>query len=239
MTDQSNTPMMTPASGFAGWLPVWIKAVTQPNEQAYMEIASHPEASSKTAFLWVFIAGTLSGLVSGLISAVLLVAGIQSGFGQFSGAGRGVGGSLVAAICGAPVYGLISVIGFAIGVAVIQWVAKLFGGTGTFDKLAYAVASYFVPITLVSMFLTPLSSVPYLGICTGLLSLGVGLYAIFLEITAVKAVNGFGWGQAIGSVLVPLVVIGLVCGCIMTIGLMVLGPAIRNVFGQLNSGFAP
>jgi hypothetical protein len=89
------------------------------------------------------------------------------------------------------------------------------------------------------MFLTPLSAVPYLGICTGLLSFGIALYAIFLEITAVKAVNSFGWGPAIGSVLLPVVVIGLVCGCIFGVGVALLGPKIADVFRQINQGLTP
>jgi len=237
----SNSPVMQPASGAAGWLPIWIKAVTKPNEQTFVEITSSPEASSKTAFLWVFIAGTLSGLVTGLIQMALLAAGIQpQGFEQFSGAtGRGIGASLGAALCGAPVVGLLSVIGLAISAAIIQWIAKLFGGTGTFEKMAYALAAITVPVTLVAMFLTPLSAVPYLGICTGLLSAGIGLYALFLQITAVKAVNGFGWGPAIGSVLLPGLVIVLLCACIVGVGLAILGPKIAEIFGQINQGLTP
>jgi hypothetical protein len=237
----SNSPVMQPASGAAGWLPTWIKAVTKPNEQTFIEITSSPEASSKTAFIWVFIAGTLSGLITGLIQMALLAAGVQSqGFGQFSSAaGRGIGASLGIAICGAPVYGLLSVIGLAIGVAIMQWIAKLFGGTGSFEKLAYGLAAITVPVTLVTMFLTPLSAVPYLGICTGLLSAGIGLYALFLQITAVKAVNGFGWGPAIGTVLLPIVVIALVCGCIVGVGMAILGPKIAEIFRQIQQGITP
>jgi hypothetical protein len=237
----SNSPMTNAAPGVSGWLPVWIKAVTKPNEQTFVEIASSPEASSKTAFLWVFIAGTLAGLISGLMQVVLLVAGIQSqGFGQFSGAAsRGIGTSLGIAVCGAPVAGLFSVIGLAIGVAIMQWVAGLFGGKGSFEKLAYPIAAISVPVTLVTMFLTPLSAVPYLGICTGLLSFGIGLYAIFLQITAVKAVNGFGWGPAIGSVLLPGLVIVLVCGCIVGVGAALLGPRIAEIFRGINQGLMP
>lgn len=237
----SNSPIMQPTPGVSGWLPTWIKAVTKPSEQTFIEITSSPEASSKTAFLWVFIAGTLSGLVSGLIQMALLAAGVQpQGFGQFSGAaGRGIGTGLGIAICSAPISGLLSVIGLAIGVAIIQWIAKLFGGTGTFEKLAYAIAAITVPVTLVAMFLTPLSAVQYLGICTGLLSAGIGFYALFLQITAVKAVNGFGWGPAIGSVLLPGVVIVLLCACVVGVSMALLGPRITEIFRQINQGMSP
>ena len=89
------------------------------------------------------------------------------------------------------------------------------------------------------MFLVPFNAVPYLNICTGLISLGLGLYALFLQITAVKAVNRFGWGQAAGSVLIPGLVILFFCGCIVIGGLMVMGPVIGDVFEQINQSLAP
>ncbi|MBI5953222.1 MAG: YIP1 family protein [Chloroflexi bacterium] len=227
------TPSSSQPSGPAGWLPVWIKAVTQPKEQTFVDITEHPDALPKTAYLWVFLATTLSTIVTGLIQMVLVAAGV-GGQSSFEGVGSVLGGSLISIICASPFAGLISVLFFALGVAIMQWVAKLFGGTGTYDKLVYAIAAISVPVSLVSMFLAPFSAVPYLNICTGLLGLGLTLYAIFLEITAVKAVNRFGWGQAAGSVLLPVVVIGFVCGCIVIGGLMVMGPVIGNVFSEIN-----
>jgi len=72
-----------------------------------------------------------------------------------------------------------------------------------------------------------------------LLSAGIGLYALFLQITAVKAVNGFGWGPAIGSVLLPGLVIGLVCACIVGVSLALLGPKIAEIFTQIQQEIAP
>jgi hypothetical protein len=84
------------------------------------------------------------------------------------------------------------------------------------------------------MFLVPLNVVPYLNICTGLISFGLSIYAIYLQITAVKAVNRFGWGAAAGSVLLPGFVIAFVCGCLVVVTLMLLGPMIGNVFSGIN-----
>jgi len=67
----------------------------------------------------------------------------------------------------------------------------------------------------------------------------LGIYALVLQVTAVKAVNRFGWGQAAGSVLLPFVVIVFVCGCIVAAGLAVLGPVIGNVFNDINQGLTP
>ncbi len=243
MSQFDNTPIMPPSSGTpgpAGWFPVWFKVVTQPKEQTFIDITEHPDALPKTAYIWIFLVGTLSMIVNGLVQTAISAAGVN-GQADFAGMGLGIGSSLIAMICFSPLAGGLSVLFFALGVAIVQWIAKLFGGTGTYDKLVYAVAAISVPFTLVSMLLVPLNAVPYLNICTGLLSFGLGFYSLFLQITAVKAVNRFGWGQAAGSVLLPGLVVLVVCGCIVGVGLMLLGPMIGNVFSEINQSlqFAP
>ncbi|MDO9302699.1 MAG: Yip1 family protein [Anaerolineales bacterium] len=242
MSQFDNTPIMPSSSrepGSAGWLSVWIKAVTQPNEQTFIDITDHPDALPKTAYIWIFLVGTLSMIVSGVIQAALGAAGVGGQSGE--GMGAVIGGSVIGAICISPVAGALSVLFFALGVAIMQWVAKLFGGTGSYDKLVYAMAAISVPVTLVSMLLVPFNAVPFLNICTGLLSIGLSFYALFLQITAVKAVNRFGWGQAAGSVLLPGLTILIVCGCIVIGGLMLMGPMIGDVFSEINQSlqFAP
>ena len=240
MSEQSNAPISPRSAGIAGWFSTWITAVTKPNEQTYATMAEHPDAQSASrAFTWVFLAGTVSALIGGVFGTILDLAGFSStpGLGELFGgnAERGVAYTFGVAICGSPIAGAIGVLGFAIGVGIIQWVASLFKGTGKFSQLAYAMAAVSVPFTLISSFLTPFSGVPVLGICTGLLSVVLGLYALFLEINAVKGVNRFGWGQAIGSVFLP----GLVLACclaIPVIGVMrLLGPKIGDTFSAINS----
>lgn len=225
---------IVPAGGFASWLNTWITAVTKPNEQTYVDLAERPEAKANKAYLWVFIAGTLGTLVAGLLQALVLAMGFGQGGTQLFG--QMAGGSIVSVICAAPIAGGVSVLGFMIGTGVTQWVAKLFGGTGTFNKLAYVMGAISVPITLVSSIITPFSVITYLGIVIGLLSFALGCYAIYLEVLAVKAVNQFSWGKAIGSVILPALVIGLLCACIVVVVLLLLGPAIGNVFSQVQQG---
>jgi hypothetical protein len=92
-----------------------------------------------------------------------------------------------------------------------------------------------VPFTLVSSLLTPFSGIPVVGICTGLASILFGLYALVLEIMAVKGVNKFGWGEAIGSLFLPGIVL-VCCLSIFTIAaLRLLGPAIGDTFSSINN----
>lgn len=147
--------------------------------------------------------------------------------------------SVLISICLAPVVGGITVLFFALGTAITQWIAKLFNGLGTYDKLLYAFAAITVPFTLVSSVLSLFTAIPFLGACFGLLSLGLAIYVIVLQIMAVKGVNRFGWGPAVGSVLIPAAVIFTLCCCVIFGLSMLLGPVIGDVFNQINQSLAP
>jgi hypothetical protein len=235
MSDFDNTPITPSSSGTpgpVGWVQTWIKAVSQPKEQTFIDISESPEAQPRTAYIWIFVIGTLSTIVSGIVQMVIMA----MSQGDARSAGSVVGSALVGVVCGSPIVGGISVLFFALWTAIVQWIAKLFGGTGTYDKLVYAVASFSVPISLITMLLVPFNAIPILGICTGLVSALIGFYSLFLQITAVKAINRFGWGQAAGSVLLPSIVIIVFCGCIVGIGLAIMGPMIGDIFNQINQG---
>lgn len=228
-----------------------MKAVTQPSEQTFVDITESPGAAAQTAYLWVFIAGTISGVVQAFAAAIMSATGSSSVFQQIPGMEQyfpdftAEGGSAVAALfgglCAAPFAGLLYVVFFAIGVAVIQWVAKLFGGLGTYDKTLYAYAAIAAPVAVVSSLFALLGAIPYVGLCSGLLSFGLSVYAILLQVIAVKAVNRFGWGKAAGSVLLPGFAILFVCGCIVIGGLALMGPIIGDMFNDISQGlqFAP
>lgn len=245
----SNTPVMESKPGPAGWLPVWIKAVTKPNEQTFVDITESPQMSSRTAYIWVFIAGTITGIIQAIATTIRLSMGLNSQFQQIpgmeqyfpqtAGDGASAGVSLIGGLCASPIAGLISVVVFALVVAIIQWIAKLFGGVGTYDKLLYAMAAITVPLTIVSSLLTLLTIIPFVGACFGILSLGLTIYAFVLQVMAVKGVNRFGWGPAAGSVLIPGCVVFILCACLVAGGLMLLGPVVRDTFQQLDPNFAP
>ena len=219
----------------ASVLQTWTKALTKPNEQTYAEIASSPTAKASTGYLWVFVAYLIQIFLSALVpNQALENLATQYGYGELF-ASRGLGSTLVTAICGAPIGAAIGTILFAIGVFIIQWLARMFGGRGTNEQLTYALASIVSPYLIVSGIAALLSAIPYVGFCfSAVLALG-GLYILVLEIMAVKGINQVSWGAAIGSVLIPVVVIGGLIAC-------VLGAAFAAVFSALQNGapnFAP
>ncbi len=239
MNEGSNAPLSTgDSAGMAGWFSTWMTAVTKPNEQTYATLAEHPDAQSNSrAFTWVFLAGTVSALISGMLSAILTLAGFASTSpaSAFGGdAGRGIAFVFGVAICGAPIFAAIGTLAFAIFVGITQWVAKLFKGVGTYSQLAYTMAAISVPFTLISSVLTPFSGLPFVGLCLNALSGILGIYALVLEIMAVKGVNKFGYGQAAGSVLLPAFV--LVCCAVVVIAILTtMGVAIGSTFSEINN----
>ena len=234
----SNTPMMQ-GGGSPSFIQTWINAITKPNEQTYAEIAASPNAKSTTAFLWVFIAALIEFFVTFLVQGSTMRQMLeQRGLGQNLPAG-GFGGGIIGLICGAPIAAVIAVVFFAINAALVQWIAKMFGGRGTFDQLAYTFGAIQAPFFLISAVLSLLGAIPYVGFCFQIVLSLAGLYILVLTIMAVKGVNQFGWGPAVGSALIPGAVVFLLCCCIVVAGLALTGAAIGNIFSSINQSLVP
>ncbi|MCA1899494.1 MAG: hypothetical protein LDL50_02170, partial [Chloroflexi bacterium] len=136
MSQLDSTPIAPPPPSSAGardWLAVWMKAFTQPNEQTFVDITENPAATAKTAYIWAFIAGTISGVIQAVSAALMSATGGVSVFRQIPGmeeyfpqTARGAAnavGALVGGLCAAPFAGVLFVVFFAISVAIVQWVA--------------------------------------------------------------------------------------------------------------------
>ncbi len=232
-----NTPMLEP--GPTPMFQTWINALTKPNERTYAEMAASPNAKATTAYLWVFI-----GALIEIILTVLAQGGAMRAMMEQRGVGGnlpggGLGFALIGAICGGPIGAVITVLFFAIGVALVQWIAKLFGGRGTYDQLAYTFASIAAPFAVISGVFTLLGAIPFVGFCFRIVIGLAGLYVLVLEIMAAKGVNGFTWGAAAGSVLIPGAVVFLVC-CCLAAGIAALsGAALGNIFSTINQSLTP
>ncbi len=229
MNEPTNTPMFdsTPPAP-EPFYQVWLKAITKPNEQTYADLASSPNANPNKAYLWLALSYIF------MIFVVMLVSFVSTSRQYGGGMGDALGGSLIALICAAPIGAIIAVAVYAIEIAIIQWVAKLFKGTGAYSQLIYVFAAFTAPISLVSGVISLFSLIPFIGLCFSIISIGIGIYALVLMVMAVKGVNKFGWGEAIGSVLLPGIVVGLLCACVTAGLLMLLGPMVGDVFSTIN-----
>lgn len=223
-----------------GALPVWIKVFTRPGEQTFLEILAHPEARAKSAYLWVFLVGTLTGLIGGLAQFAGTLVGLRQvapEIGQISGfAGLFGTAGLVGALCSAPLSGLISLIVFIIGVGIFHATARFLGGQGTFDQMAYAFGAIVAPLSLISGLLVPFNLIPLASLCILPLMLILALYSFYLEIVAIKAVYRFGWGGAAATFFLPTLLLSLLCGVLFVGLLRVAGPSLNEIFRQMQPG---
>lgn len=237
MSEIPNPPVM-PVAGRESIFQIWIRALTRPNEQTYASLATSSNAKASTGYLWYFIASLIQFFFASLVqNATVQQYMEQYGNGQFDQFNNGgVGSRLITAICGAPIAAIVSVIFFALIVALVQWIARMFGGRGTNDQLVYVMSAILSPYLIVSSLLTLLSGIQYVGLCFGLLAALAGLYILFLEVTAVKAVNQFGWGQALGSFFAPVLAIACLCACVVGGAISLLGPVIGDAFQQIQQG---
>jgi hypothetical protein len=236
------TPAPEPVSPPASIFQTWINAVTKPREATFAAIASAPNATTTNAIIWVAIGSLISSFLSILVpntglqqlQRMLQQQGVNNDFTNVLGnGGAGFGAKLFQLVCGAPIAAILAVVFFLIGVALVQWVARMFGGKGTFDKLAFTFAAIFAPISIVSGFLSLLSAIPFVGLCFGILGLALGIYAIVLQIMAAKAVHGFAsYGPAVGSVLIPGAVLLLICCCVAFAIASLFGLALGNILSS-------
>jgi hypothetical protein len=236
MTAMSNVPVEPEKP--EPFYQIWIKALTRPEDRTYYEIASSPSANPNIAYLWLFLTGLVSSIVSiGMqgVSLRQIREFLPPEAASMLGSNQSMGTGLLGVICGAPIAAAFAVLFFAISVALVQWIAKMFGGSGDYSRMVYTLASITAPINLVTAVLGLLAAIPLVGILFGLVSFVVGMYALFLYVVAVKGVNQFGWGPALGAVLIPGLAVFLLCVCCLIGTLVLLGPAIGNVFSSISN----
>lgn len=222
-----------------GAFPVWSKVFTRPGERTFLEITTHPDATAKAAYIWVFLGGALSGLINSMLQFIIGYAGlqqlVQSELGRqlpINPGAVGLGG-LIGAICAVPSAGAFAVFSFTITTGIVHATARFFGGQGSYDRMAYAFGAIVAPVSILSALLIPVNAIPFAVFCTGPLLLALSLYVIYLEVAAIKAVHGLGWGESIGALVLPGILIALLCG-VLFLGLMqVFRPQINEIMQQI------
>ena len=208
------------------WWQSWTSALFKPSVATYERIANDQQASTIRAAMWIFFAS----LVGLFISIPLSLAFNPSLITQLQQATGEIGSALTAALglmlCVVPFSAAISTFGMIISTALIQLTARLLGGKGTFEGAFNALAAITAPITPITSLL---GAIPVVGGC---LVLPIGLYVLVLDVMAVKAANRFGWGAAIGAILLPGLVIGGLCCCAAFALASVMGVALQDLVNQ-------
>ena len=235
MNEPTNAPMLPPPSGVSEWFTVWREAITRPSDTTFARIGKSPNAKLTTALLWIFLGSLVNFFLISLVQGALIGQMLQNSDLGGQELPIAAGGGILTAICGAPVGALIQTVLFAIVIGIVQVLARMFGGTGTFDQLSYAIAAIVTPFYFVSGLITLLSAIPFAGFCFGILGFGLALYVLVLEVMAVKGVNQFGWGPAIGSLLLP--VLAIACCVSVAIGAIfsVMAPEMMELFNSITT----
>ncbi len=213
---------LTPPAPLTSWIDVWKSALTRPVVATFEAIARNPNATSNRAYRWIFVAYVIGAVVQ-VVAVQLLVRTVPTG-GLPSGAILGA-----TSVCVAIFIPFLAVLGFAIGAAITNWLARRLGGTGTYSQLIYAYAAYGAPLALITFVL---GAVPISFLNS--LNLGLGIYGAVLQVVALKAVHQIGWGRAIASAFgILLLFVGVACGVVVI--LAILGPSIGNIFSNIVS----
>jgi hypothetical protein len=205
------------------WLETWKIALAQPTEEGYRSIAEDPGRSANQGYLWVFLSALIGYVFTILVSGLL-------GTDMFGTDLQGLMGvSLLFLLCFAPVGGVFAILGLIVSAGLTQWMAGMFGGKGRYADLVYVQGAYMAPLSLVSSLI---AGIPFVN-C---LALPLGLYALYLNILAIKVVNRFGWGSAIATWVALLVLMLFLVGCLVAAVVVLLGPAVEGIFEEIMQG---
>lgn len=221
------------------WFEAWRMALTKPSVQTYQTLYADPKATTDRAFIWLILMSGFISIVSAFSQAILALGFESSGqsflgtdnstSGTATSTGLSVGGSLIVnLICGVPLFIIFMLLGTIIILGIVHVTARIFGGTGTFDKTLYGYAVIYSPYYLLSgilsLAISIFSFVPILFLIAycGLLLIGllVVFYGLYLQTVAIKAAHNIGWGESFISVISPMLIS---CFCIFAcVGSLVL-----------------
>lgn len=208
------------------WWQSWVSAITRPSEATFDRIARDPQASTIRAATWIFFSSLVGLFISvplNLIFNPALITQIQDATGEY---GSALTAALGLMLCFVPFSAALSVVGMMISTALIQLTARLLGGQGTFEGTFNGLAAIAAPITPITSLL---GAIPVVGFC---LAAPIGIYVLVLDVLAVKASNRFGWGAAIGAIVLPGLVIGGLCCCAGFALASMMGVAMQDLMNQ-------
>jgi hypothetical protein len=178
------------------WDEVWFSTISQPSITTFERILADPRAMPNRAYRWLIFGSMVAAATGFLLKLVVEMATV----------GRVSPATLISLFVGVTVGPFIGVLGAAFSTALTQWVARGLGGQGSYNQLIYVRAAYSAPLGII---IAALTAVPYVN----LLNIPLYIYVFILELMALRAVNRFGWGSALGAVLIPGIVVGLIVGC--------------------------
>jgi hypothetical protein len=186
-----------------------------------------PYANSSATLFGLLIYAVFSAvltLLNGLIGDQAQIEYLLSEFG-----GEALAATSTLLMCYLCV-GFVSVfLSFYFGNALTYLGARVVGGTGSYATQTYLVSLFVIPLGLVGQLLY---LIPFVGF---FISLVIGIYTILLNIRALKVAHELTTGRAVFAALWPGLLV-LLFACCLVIFLVMMGPAIGNVFQEIIEG---
>jgi len=205
---------------------LWFKVI-QMTEEFFAQEA--PRASGSNVLISVVILAVVSAILSAISSAIssLIGSSFQMDFlppEYRSIVATGVGGSVMTALCSGLI---VTVVGFYLGNGLIYLGSRIFGGSGDFGTQVYLQSLVAVPVGIASGLV---GLVPCVGSLIGLV---LAIYGLVLSVRVIKVVHNLTTGKALAAILVPGLVLGLIVVCLVIVPLVLLGPAIGEIFEDI------
>ena len=208
VSNDLRAPSRPPAAGLTP-LQTWALALV-PSQDHYTLIVIDRNVGLPRAYVWLTLSALIGGIISTLVSVgVDLVLGPSTN-PVLASLGSGtptLAGTLNELLFGVPIQTVVILVAVTIVVGASQMLASALGGRGTFTQLLYAFSAFFTPLLF---FNSLISSLPLVGV----LVIVVGLYALLLNVIAIKTVHQIGAGRA------------FLAGVVTPIGLLVLVSAV-------------
>ncbi len=193
----------------------WLNVTTHPQKATFDNQLSLAYATPRTAASWLSLGILLAAIVNGISTFIY-----ESVFQSYVGSRQMMAlflfqlpkeDSSLLDFIGSPFGGgILSFWGFLIGAPIvvilgnlaILWLAKMFGGTGSFEKQIFASASFIPGVLIVANIFGVIRPI---GVCFASPILWV--YAMILSILATKSIHGLSTAKSAIAVIVPFLVL--------------------------------
>lgn len=189
------------------WSEVWTAVVTKPSVNTFVEILRDPAATSRRAYIWLFITGCISALVfvMTLLNDPLLqeMMPYDMSTAEFNAL---IVNSLA---CAVPLAGALSIGVFMVFVAAIHFIAERLNPEKPkqprYPLLVYALAAVIAPLNILSILLLILSvsAGAVIALLLAVVNFALLVYQLVLMGTGVRAVYGLNAPKAALALGVP------------------------------------
>jgi len=191
------------------WYEIWWDVWSRPGIAPFQTILNEPGSDITRGLLWIAITALVITLINSLSLVRLIGHSMPEYFGSY----------IFGYVCGFILVPIFAIIGIAISAGLYHLIAKLFGGNGKWSELTYCLSAVAAPGTLLAGVIGLISylffQIPAALFIPFVLSGVLAIYTLALYVNAIRAAENLGTGQAIGTVLIPAIIVGIFVVCVI------------------------